>query len=104
MDSVNIPDARRVFEALLQGKQPRFQRDAIEYHRNSRFSKIAEVNYKIALLLNCKELYQKLTSDEFFLKDLPQAVNLLIPVDSNSKPLLGPLSNEETMFFANILS
>jgi len=76
----------------------------MEYYKNNRFSKIAELNYKIAILLKCRELYNKITHEDYFLEDLPKALKLVLPVDESNNFLFGQPSKEELNYFCNMIA
>lgn len=80
----------QTFDSVLNGKEIDINsEDTLEYHKNIRFARIAAVHYKVALLLRCQKLYKRIMSDNYYVNDLRNSDQLILPLKDPKTPSLG---------------
>jgi hypothetical protein len=86
LDSVNRKVLLKTFKTLLKGEKVDLDTNSLEFEKNNRFSLIAEDNYKVALLLQCKRFYDKIHSDEkYLIRKLKPAWKKILPFTGEEK-------------------
>nr|UPW42061.1 MAG: putative RNA dependent RNA polymerase [Xinjiang mito-like virus 49] len=107
LDSVNRKVLLKTFKTVLNGEKVDLDTDSIEFEKNNRFSLIAEDNYKVALLLQCKRFYDICHSDEkYLIKKLKPAWKKILPYTGEEKDpqWLYQLESHEARYYAYMLS
>lgn len=103
LDSVNRKELLKVFSSFLEGKPYLPNTDTLEFQQNKRFSLIAEDNYKVALLLQCKRLYFRIISDNFWINDFQKGVLDMIPTNEDGTRAKYALEGNEAIYLINML-
>jgi hypothetical protein len=111
LDSVNRKVLLKTFNNVLKGIKVDLDTNTLEFEKNNRFSLIAEDNYKIALLLQCKRFYDMIHSDEkYIIRQLKPAWKKILPyteVEVNGKSeiqWLAQLESHEARYYSYILT